>query len=834
MARPTTDACLTLGASLALLVSALPDAVLLPGVDRWPPRHVGLALTGALVSAGWLAATWRGRRALAPRVVRLLLVAALGGGFLSAALASAWREPLAAALREPGSPYYVLVALACLTTAAPACLPLGALAGVALGAGGPRARRALLLGVALGLVVAPPLIEVLLAGTRTLQLIGLLGACAGVLLLEAPLALEPRRVSLRAAVALAATGGAALVACRQLELGLERSALVVPLFAAVAGFGAALAPSSWPRGAVGWLAAAIAALALCVPAEPFVLSTAGGTSVAALARIAAAALVLGALLGAALADQEGRSVPAALVPALLVLLLPLVTVLLLPRLGPRPALVVLAGAAALPLLPRWRAHELPLVALLTLGTLALLGIGARPPAGALAVVDSLRLDDALLARVEDPATGRTLVAIDGHAALGVSAGQSRRFAHLPLLLHPAPSSVLVVEADSGETARAARWHAPSTLHWLQPLPIPPAWLEHPFLGDQAPTSGSERQFLAIDRNPYDVIVMAPDLRAGRRAALVGTVEFYALAQRRLAPGGLLCQWWDLAETDVTDLKAVLAAGEQVFPQVYVALDQPRTRRAALAMLFSDRPLSVSPARIDERLAASGRLALDYDEVGLDGLAIACLVTADRSLVELLAPREEALHDDRPSLGARGALRTGGPDERLEVGLRTFAQWRRDPMLWIEVPALEQPAAAAIVRDRYRSWQHLFGGAQGVVAAQGAAGPPFDIETPIETPPEEADALLDALVGLPDWDYLRDLVLGYAERLERGGDLAAAEHYLRTAVAKDEGSAAIRFALASLVERKGDAADALVLYRTVLAFEPQHARALARVEALQAR
>jgi hypothetical protein len=54
------------------------------------------------------------------------------------------------------------------------------------------------------------------------------------------------------------------------------------------------------------------------------------------------------------------------------------------------------------------------------------------------------------------------------------------------------------------------------------------------------------------------------------------------------------------------------------------------------------------------------------------------------------------------------------------------------------------------------------------------------------------------------------------------------------VAKDEGSAALRFALASVVERKGDWADALVLYRTVLAFEPGHRGALAKVQRLEGR
>ncbi|HZM01343.1 MAG TPA: hypothetical protein VFD43_13940, partial [Planctomycetota bacterium] len=132
MPRPTSEACLALGAALALLVSALPDSVLLPAVDRWPPRQVGLAITGMLVSAGWLAATWGQRPGLVARRGLLLLgLAAAGGCFLSAGLATSWRAELAAALRDPGSPYYALVALACLTAAAPAALPLGALAGIA-------------------------------------------------------------------------------------------------------------------------------------------------------------------------------------------------------------------------------------------------------------------------------------------------------------------------------------------------------------------------------------------------------------------------------------------------------------------------------------------------------------------------------------------------------------------------------------------------------------------------------------------------------------------------------------------------------------------------------
>ena len=125
MPRPTTAASLTLGAALGLLFSALPDTVLLPAVDRWPPRHVGLALTALLVSAGWLAAAPDRRpRTIGLRTLVLLGLATLAGGWLSSWLVPVWREELAAALREPGSPYYLLIALACLTAAAPAALPL--------------------------------------------------------------------------------------------------------------------------------------------------------------------------------------------------------------------------------------------------------------------------------------------------------------------------------------------------------------------------------------------------------------------------------------------------------------------------------------------------------------------------------------------------------------------------------------------------------------------------------------------------------------------------------------------------------------------------------------
>ncbi len=213
--------------------------------------------------------------------------------------------------------------------------------------------------------------------------------------------------------------------------------------------------------------------------------------------------------------------------------------------------------------------------------------------------------------------------------------------------------------------------------------------------------------------------------------------------------------------------------------------------------------------------------------------MACLLIADRGMLELLAPQEDALHDDRPLLSVRGALRNDSGAQRLREGLATWMLRRGDPMAWVAVSEDMAKLIAPIVRDRYRSWQHLFGGAAAVVATAGPAGVPFERDPLQHTPPAEDEALLEALAPLPDWAYLSRLVLDVAVRLERDSGLAAAETWLRRALVKDEGSSALRFALARLVERKGDRTDALLLYRTVLAFAPEHEAAREAVERLVA-
>jgi len=603
---------MVLGAAAALLVSALPDAVLLPAVDRLPPRHVGLVITAGLLAAGWWAAERHAARRPAGLSRRVLLLAgatAALGCWLASALVPALRSEVAEALRGGTRvPYYALVALASAVAAAPAALPIGALLAPSLG--GPRrlSTAALLLGAAAGLCGAPWLLAVLLGPEACLQVAGLLSGAGAVLLVErAPRPVERRALPASASCALPLAGLALLVGVRLLELQSDRGALVGPWMAATVALFAALGSLLPPLAAAPTLLGAAAVLlpAAFAPGD-WVMPAPERAPLDELMRLllvaAPCGLLLGALLGARL-RPGGRGVPLAFAPALLVPLLPLASLWLLPDVPPR----TLIAAAAVPLLlaallhPREQA--IGLVALLLAAGVTLSGLGPAPPPGALPAEQSARLRDVTIALVRDPATGQQLLALDGRAPLGRSAAQMRRMAHLPLLLHGRHDRVLVIAADRGETATAAWASSPQKMHWLQLIARPEGWEFPPWPGEDPPIAGTERQFLSVEGEPYDVIVMAPDPRAGQRGQLVGTVEFFELADGRLRPDGLLCQWWDLADVDVSDLKAVIAAAHTVFPCVYLMTDHPRTRRACVGLLCSHRPLSVEPAELDAQMAA---------------------------------------------------------------------------------------------------------------------------------------------------------------------------------------------------------------------------------------
>ena len=237
---------------------------------------------------------------------------------------------------------------------------------------------------------------------------------------------------------------------------------------------------------------------------------------------------------------------------------------------PRRALFAVTGLAVLGLLA-WPLRNVPPVQRLLPEAQA----GAR---------DVYRHEDALTIThvVERPDGQRILLtdlqrmdAATDQAAVAVQENQAR----LPLLLHPAPRSVLflglgtgisvagsqpfpdlsrtAVELSQGAINAATVWFAPVNKNILHHTCV---------VRDDA------RRFLRADQHFYDVIVgdlFHPDL-AGHSALL--SVQQFARAKARLADGGLFVQWLALNQFDAPSLAVVLRSFRHVFPEAVLFID----------------------------------------------------------------------------------------------------------------------------------------------------------------------------------------------------------------------------------------------------------------------
>lgn len=152
-------------------------------------------------------------------------------------------------------------------------------------------------------------------------------------------------------------------------------------------------------------------------------------------------------------------------------------------------------------------------------------------------------------------------------------------ARLPLLLHPAPRSVLflglgtgvtasgslafpglertAVELSRGAIVAASEWFAPVNSRITMQMRI---------------VNDDIRRFLMGDDRRYDVIIgdlFHPDLVG--RGSLLSRQEFERV-RRRLSPGGLYVQWLALNQFDRENLGLVLRTFARAFPKAMLFID----------------------------------------------------------------------------------------------------------------------------------------------------------------------------------------------------------------------------------------------------------------------
>ena len=228
--------------------------------------------------------------------------------------------------------------------------------------------------------------------------------------------------------------------------------------------------------------------------------------------------------------------------------------------------------------------------------------------------------------------------------------------HLPFLANDA-KRVAVIGWGSGMTVGAVLHHA---VERIDAFEIEPAVIEAsrffepangtPLEDDRVELIlGDARNELRRGTQSYDLIINEPSNPWITGVSNLFTLDFFELAAERLAPGGILCQWFHLYGMTEESTRSLIATFRQVFPHVVAFKDRD------LILIGAKQPLRFSletlkdfyqtPA-IEKSLALAKMpypsdvlVSMTLDDDGTEAFSMdAILNTDDNMLIELGAPR----------------------------------------------------------------------------------------------------------------------------------------------------------------------------------------------------
>jgi spermidine synthase len=243
--------------------------------------------------------------------------------------------------------------------------------------------------------------------------------------------------------------------------------------------------------------------------------------------------------------------------------------------------------------------------------------------------------------------------------------------HLPMLLHPAPRSVLVVGFGvGGSLAAVTTYPEPGRIVCVE---IEPAVVEagRRFFAERyrRPLEDPRvrlvvedaRLFCRASDETFDVIISEPSNPWLTGVSNLFTLEFFRMLRERLAPGGIVCIWLPLHELVASEARAAYRTAQEVFADLTV---WETGQMDVLMIARRDGPLRVPYDRWARELGENPRLRSDLERVALKGwrdLAERALIderrlkpyvqgapinTDDRPLLEFEIPR-------RPRPSGRG-------------------------------------------------------------------------------------------------------------------------------------------------------------------------------------
>jgi len=284
---------------------------------------------------------------------------------------------------------------------------------------------------------------------------------------------------------------------------------------------------------------------------------------------------------------------------------------------------------------------------------------------------------ATVAVAQDELAHRALQVNNRFQMGGTAAAVSERLqAHLPLLLHAHPRTVLFLGVGTGITMEGATMHpdvratgvellreAVELMPWFQP------YNQHVLDRSNVQVRiGDARRYIRSQPGAYDVIVADLFHPARDGAGFLYTRDHYEGIRQRLQPHGLFCQWIPLGQVDRPVLDIQIRTFLDVFPDAHAWLLRFNVDAPVLG-LMSRMPAGPYPDDWIEQRSGHVRLREELKSMSLgdsvrffghhltgpEALARYCgpgpVATDDWPLVSFLAPEFSA----RPDADSHGRL-----------------------------------------------------------------------------------------------------------------------------------------------------------------------------------
>ncbi|HSN72319.1 MAG TPA: fused MFS/spermidine synthase, partial [Steroidobacteraceae bacterium] len=234
---------------------------------------------------------------------------------------------------------------------------------------------------------------------------------------------------------------------------------------------------------------------------------------------------------------------------------------------------------------------------------------------------------------------------------------------LPLILHPGePRRAMVIALGTGITCGALLADPGLTQRTCVELLPEVVAAAAEFDGNLGAPRGSRidlriadgRHELLRSDERWDLVTLEPPPPSAAGVVNLYSREFYELVRSRLAPDGMLAQWWPLPTQNLEDSRSLVRSFIDVFPYVSVWT----TEVHEMMLVGSMQPMPLDVGRISTRFARP-EVAAALAEVGIDSPAalLATWVTDREGLVAFVGDAPPVT-DDRPRIEVAPWLRPG--------------------------------------------------------------------------------------------------------------------------------------------------------------------------------